>query len=75
MPEESSPKSADQQFADAAARAGLKISAEDAGSLSGWISSAHAAFAAVRELDVNGHEPATVFIPIRSPGTRRQESD
>ncbi len=75
MPEESSPKSADQQFVDAAARAGLQISVEDAGSLSGWMNSAHAAFAAIRELDVSRHEPATVFIPVRSPENRRQESD
>ena len=74
MPEESSPEPANQHFADAAAKAGLKISVEDAGSLSGWLSSAHAAFAAIRELDVSRHEPATVFIPVRSPENRRQGS-
>ncbi|MBT4126097.1 MAG: hypothetical protein HOJ22_09545 [Chloroflexi bacterium] len=55
-----------QHFVDQAKQNGLVISVTDAEDLDGFLPAVDGAYAAIREIDTAGFEPAAIFVPTPS---------
>ena len=63
----SPPKSTDpQKFVDRAKENRLEISLDDAEDLGEFLASVDTTYAAIREIDTTGFEPAAIFVPTAS---------
>jgi hypothetical protein len=60
-----------QQFSDQARDNRLEISAQDAEIVAGMVADTEDIYAAIREIDTSGFEPAAIFVPT----PRKRESD
>ena len=56
------------EFVRMARRADLDVDAEYVRRISNVIAATEANYRSVRSLPMDGHEPATVFIPVKRPG-------
>jgi len=60
-----------QEFSERAQETGLEISVEDATELGSFSEAVEATYAAIREIDTTGFEPAAIFVP--TPSKRESE--